>query len=240
MTTEGIDPLLPPLFSGVSVEGSIDPFNKAMSLAALGCDAGTLVHNVSVDRLRAAVVFGPEVPLEDAMAMLPACGVGFANALGALAPPEVAVHLEWTGPIRVNGALCGRLRASASTSDPGSVPNWLVIGLDVPFIMDSEAPGLSPDRTVLYQEGCGDIDPVSLLESWSRHTLVWVNRWFEDGNRPLHAEWRTLVHGMGEDVTLTVDGETVFGTFLGTDERFGLLLRQNGETRLLPLSGLLQ
>ena len=59
----------------------------------LGCDAGLVVHNISPDTLRAAIVFAPEVTLEEAIVMLPTCGIGFQNALGALAPPAVAVHL---------------------------------------------------------------------------------------------------------------------------------------------------
>ena len=231
-------PLLPPLFEAVAVDGAIDPFDKAVSLASLGCDGGTLVHGIMLDRLRAAVVFAPEVPLEDAMAVFFACGVGFSNALGALAPPEVAVHLEWTGTIRVNGAVCGKLRAGASTSDPAERPDWLVIGIEIPLILGADSPGLTPDQTALYLEGCGDVEPVRLLEAWARHTLVWINRWSDDGNEPLHVEWRSMAHGLGEDVVLDVSGTERKGTFLGIDERFGMLLREGGTTRLLPLSSL--
>ena len=100
---------LPPLFLEQAVTGALDPFNKACSQALLGCDAGLVVHNLSSDMLRAAIVFAPEVTLEEAMVMLPTCGIGFQNALGALAPPEVAVHLTWDGLILINGARCGRL-----------------------------------------------------------------------------------------------------------------------------------
>lgn len=234
------DPVLPPLLTPVAVSASVDPFEKAVSLASLGCDAGTVVHGVFVDRLRASIIFGPEQSLEDAMAMWCACGVGFSNALGALAPPEVAVHLEWGGGLRVNGASCGRLRASSSTRDPSLEPDWLVIGIEIPFIMVAEAPGITPDQTALYMEGCGDVDPTMLLESWSRHTLSWVNRWMEDGNAPLHSEWRSMAHDMGETVSLTYGGEEISGIFVGIDEKFGMLVRTAGETRLLPLSGLLE
>ncbi len=230
-------PVFPPLFAGQAVEGRTDPFAKACALAALGCDGGTVVYNIAADRLAAAIVFAPEVPLEDAMAMLPACGVGFQNALGALAPPEVAVHLTWEGGILVNGAGCGRLRAAASDCAPEEVPDWLVVGLEVPLIAeDRNAPGAAPDRTSLYEEGCVEVAPDALLESWSRHTLVWINRWSDDGAAPLHGEWRGLAHGLGEEVT--VDGRT--GLFVGTDERFGMLLREGNTTSLLPLSGLLE
>ena len=231
------DPVFPPLFAGQAVEGRTDPFAKACALAALGCDGGTVVYNIAADRLAATIVFAPEVVLEDAMAMLPACGVGFQNALGALAPPEVAVHLTWEGGILVNGASCGRLRAAAADCGPEEVPDWLVVGLEVPLIAeDADAPGAAPDRTSLYEEGCVEVAPDALLESWSRHTLVWINRWSDDGAAPLHGEWRGLAHGIGEEVT--VDGRT--GLFVGTDERFGMLLREGKTTSLLPLSGLLE
>jgi hypothetical protein len=166
------------------------------------------------------------------MAMLPVCGVGFQNALGALAPPEVAVHLEWHGGLRVNGASCGRLRVAAGGTAPDAEPGWLVVGLELPLIQITERPGDAPDQTALYDEGCAEVDPVGLLEAWARHTLVWINRWEEGGTRALHAEWRGLAHGIGEDIT--IDGRS--GTYLGVDERFGLLLRDSDTTHLIPLS----
>ena len=231
------EPVFPPLFRGQAVGGRVDPFAKACSSAALGCDGGTIFYNIAADWLKAAIVFAPEVPLEDAMAMLPACGVGFQNALGALAPPEVAVHLTWEGGVLVNGAACGRLRAAGSDCAPDEVPDWLVVGLEVPLIAeDADAPGAAPDRTSLYEEGCVEVAPDALLESWSRHTLVWINRWSDDGAGPLHGEWRGLAHGIGEDAA--VGGRT--GLFVGIDERFGMLLREGGATSLLPLSGVLE
>jgi biotin-(acetyl-CoA carboxylase) ligase len=228
-------PTFPPLLTGVAVTGAVDPFAKACALAALGCDGGTVVHNVQADRLRAALVFAPEVPLEDAMVMLPVCAVGFQNALGALAPPEVAVHLTWDGGIRVNAAGCGGFHVAASTDDPTAVPDWLVVGIEVPIVQTGSDPGKNPDLTALYDEGCAEVDPVQLLESWARHTLVWINRWSEDGNAPIHAEWMGLVQGVGEPVEMA----GLRGTFLGVDDRFGMLIRDTATTHLVPMSHLL-
>ena len=65
---------LPPLLVGEPVSG-IDPMAHARALATTGCDGGTLVHDIQPDRLRAALIVAPEVPLADAMAMLPICAV---------------------------------------------------------------------------------------------------------------------------------------------------------------------
>ncbi len=229
-------PTFPPLFSGLAVEGPTDPFDKACAEAARGCDAGLVVYNLGASTLRAALVFAPDVPLEDAMAMLPLCGVGFQNALGALAPPEVAVHLEWHGGIRVNGASCGRLRASASSDTPQAEPAWLVIGLELPLWPENDDTGHTPDQTALYAEGCADVNAVELLEAWVRHTLVGINTWTDTGAAALHKDWRGLAYGIGEDTAQS----GISGTFVGIDERFGMLLRDSETTHLIPLTDVLE
>jgi biotin-(acetyl-CoA carboxylase) ligase len=229
-------PTFPPLFTGQALDGPQDPFEKARAEALLGCDAGLVVHNISASHLRAAIVFAPEMPLRRAMAVLIACGIGYQNALGALAPPEVAVFLTWEGGILVNGAGCGRLRAAAETSDPDAEPKWIVVGVEVPLNPQAGTdPGADPARTFLSEEGCVEVAPERLLEAWVRHTLVWINRLEEDGPRALHAEWRGLAKGVGEDVELTLRGEPHAGTFVGVDEEFGMLLREGEQTRVVPL-----
>lgn len=231
-----VRPAFPPLLRGEAV--ARDPFAAACRRAAEGCEAGLVLHALPPGRLEAALVLAPEVPLGEAVVMLPLCGVAFQNALGALAPPEVAVHLDWDGAIRVNGARCGRLRVASDAVDPAALPRWLVVGLDLAlWPEDDAAPGLRPDRTSLFAEGCGEVDPVHLLESWAHHALLWIGRWEEDGPRAVHAEWAGLAHGIGGAVARG----GVAGTFAGVDERFGMLVRdEEGAIRLVPLTTLLE
>ncbi len=225
----------PPLMYGEAADTS--PFEYATMKAIQGCDAGLVAHNLQPNHMSGALVLAPEVPLSEAAAMLPLCGIGFQNALGALAPPEVAVHLEWDGRIRINGAQCGGLRMTAASEDPAEIPDWIVVGLDLPLWPDSDDDaGHAPDQTTLYAEGCVDVAADRLMEAWARHTLNWIQRWESDGIRPLHAEWRGLAHGIGEP--LTHDGQS--GTFVGIDEQFGMLFRHGDTTRLIPLTSLLE
>ncbi|MEQ5870974.1 DUF4444 domain-containing protein [Sagittula sp. NFXS13] len=224
----------PPAMYGEAVSG--DPAETAIMRAIQGVDAGLVTHRIAADQVGAAIVMTPEVPLAKAMTMLPLCGVGFQNALGALAPPEVSVHLEWGGAIRVNGARCGRLRVFASDTDPAAVPDWIVVGWDLALLPLDPETGNDPDRTALYAEGCADVDPATLVEAWARHSLLWIARWEDEGPRPLNAEWRGLVHGVGEDITQNAHS----GTFLGVDEDFGMLIRDNTDTHLVPLTTLLE
>jgi biotin-(acetyl-CoA carboxylase) ligase len=224
---------LPPLFSAQEAQGG-DPFALAVAAATEGCDAGLVIHDLAADTLRAAIVFAPDVLLAQATAMLPVCGVGFQNALGALAPPEVGVHLGWDGTIYVNGGICGALRMAASDTTDG-MADWLVIDLTLFLWPASDETGLTPDMTALYAEGCADVDAATLLEAWVRHTLVGINAWTDGGTKQVHREWVGLAHGLSGDITAA--GQT--GTYIGVDESMGLLLRVAGNTTLIPLTAIL-
>ncbi|WP_340244915.1 biotin/lipoate--protein ligase family protein [Sulfitobacter pontiacus] len=226
-------PVFPPLLNGAQAE---DPFAQACAEARQGCDAGLVLYNLGPSVLQAAIVFAPEVPLAQAMAMLPLCAVGFQNALGALAPPEVGVHLAWNGDLRLNGAICGQMRAAASDTDPHHVPDWLVVSFHVKLLPQSDTPGETPDVTTLYGEGCAEVSPVELLEAWARHMLVALNRWDDEGAGPLHKEWTGLAWAMGDQITY---GDLT-GDFTGIDENFGLLLKTDTTTHLIPLTDLLE
>ncbi|RMF35696.1 MAG: hypothetical protein D6754_12735, partial [Alphaproteobacteria bacterium] len=167
-----------------------DALEHACLRAAAGCDAGLVSYRLGGAEMQAALVLVPEVPLARAMTMLPLAAVGLHDALGALAPPELAVHLTWEGGIRVNGAACGGFRAVAATTDPQAVPDWLAVGFTLPLRPATEETGTMPDRTWLMVEGCADVEPEALIEAWARHTLNWLARWEEEGPRPLHALWR--------------------------------------------------
>lgn len=228
------DPLFPPLLRGEEAPRGQDPFAKAVALAAIGTDAGRLVWARDATAMRAAVVLAPEEPLADAITVVFAVALGLGDALGALAPPEVAVHHVWPGGIKVNGADCGGLRAAAATSDDDAVPDWLVVGVEVPYLpAEGQEPGERPDETALALEGCVEVTPLRLLESFSRHMLVWINRREDEGLAPLHAAWRARAWGIGEELP---GG----GTYLGLDERGGQLVRTGRETVLRPLTLLLE
>jgi biotin-(acetyl-CoA carboxylase) ligase len=226
---------LPPLFSGLDSAGA-DPFALACARAREGCDAGLVVYEPRPDMLRAAIVFAPEVPLRDAAVMLPVCAVGLQNAFGAIAPPEVSLHVEWGGSVRVNGGVAGRLRMAAHPPAREAEPDWLAIGLELAFWAPDGDTGLTPDVTALHAEGCGEMEVPHLLEAWVRHTLVWINRWSEDGPRPLHREWIGIAHGLNATATLGARE----GTFVGVDETFGMILRSGARTTIIPLTDLLE
>ncbi|WP_435258492.1 DUF4444 domain-containing protein [Thioclava sp. FR2] len=236
-----IAPVFPPLMTGMAA-GPANPVPIAIAQAERGTDAGLLVWSLTDERLRAALVLAPETKLEQSMAALVACAVGMQNALGALAPPETAVHIDWTGELRLNGAHVGGLRAIGREKDLDRVPDWMVVALDLTLCLpDKLEPGQTPNWTALDQEGCGEIEPIALLEAWARHSLLWLSDLEEaQGRASLYREWKGLVWNLGQTISVPLQGETLTGTFLGVDENFGMILKTTTGTRLLPLTVLLE
>lgn len=229
------EPEFPPLLHGVDV-GADDPFAVACTQAARDAEPGRIHYARTGDSLRAAITLAPEQPLGDAIGVLFAVQLGLIDALGALAPPEFAVHVQWPDRLRVNGALCGQFRAVASTDDPDAEPDWLVIGIDVPILPPADVePGERPDETCLFAEGCGELTAAELLETWSRHMMVWIHTFLTEGFAPLHEAWRGKGDAIGSDVLTPEPGH-----FTGLDARGGMLLRVGDETRLLPLTEILE
>ncbi len=223
-------PQFPPLFSGEAVRNHMDPFEKAVSQAIAGVDSGTIFYSEAVNTLRAALVLAPETSLEEAIQAVYVAQIGLAESLGALAPPEVPVHFQWPDRIKVNGAVCGSVRFAADVSDPKAHPNWLVIGIDVPFMLLSDEPGENPNQTCLHEEGCVDITPMALLESWSKHTLLWLTYFMDSGFERVHNEWRPRCDTLGKMIDRPKPG-----VFVGLDEKGRMLLRQGAMTETVSL-----
>ncbi|MEK9709249.1 MAG: biotin/lipoate--protein ligase family protein, partial [Alphaproteobacteria bacterium] len=73
----------------------------------------------------------------------------------------------------------------------GVVPDWMVVSAEVVISTDEVVEenwrkSSEFEHTSLAEEGGGHISRTRLVESCSRHFLVWVNRWQDDGFRPLY------------------------------------------------------
>jgi hypothetical protein len=234
-------PSFPPLITGLA-SGPADPFAVALARARHGVDAGLLVWSLTPSRLRTALVLAPEEPLERAVAALPACLTGLRDALGVLAPPETAVHLSWRGALRVNGGEVGTSRITASMPSTGPVPRWMVVGWTLRLRMaEHREPGHTPASTALFEEGCGEVAPVALLEAYARHALHWLSQLDEPGGRvALGREWQGVLWDRGGEVEEERGGIPARGTFLGVDDNFGMLLKGRDRTRSIPLTTLVE
>lgn len=226
-------PSLPPAFHLVALDSEVGAFARAVRAAPRGVDDGTLYWTERSDRVDLAVVLEPEAPAAQTLEALYVLMVAAGDALGAALPPVVPVAFGWPGDLILAQARVGRVQAAlAPVADTDGVPPWLVLGLRIDVAALGDNPGLMVERTSLHGEGAGDVGVVQLVESVSRHFLLWTNRWQEDSLAPIRAAWNARCYRRGETATLTlaegpvegrIDGLDVHGRFVVGGSSFDLL-----------------
>jgi len=233
-------PDFPPLLTGHAVAPPADAFSLACRSAASGdAGAGDVYWGRSRNDLDVAVVLEPEVGVSQAREMLFVAMVALGDCIGALSPPEVGIFYRWPGTILANGAEVGQARlAVANADDTEALPQWLVVGVTLAIrpARNVPDPGADIERTTLWDEGCGELERNTLLESFSRHLKTWIHTWETEGVRPIREAWLARAEGRGETVTIAYDGTETTGTFLGIDEAAGLILKTGETTTVLDLS----
>jgi hypothetical protein len=223
-------PQLPPLLRAVEVPAGQDVLAKAVAVAA-NTEVGTVFYAERVDRMQIAVRLEPDVAVRQAGQMLFAMMIGLGDSIGALAPPEIAVTYQLPGYLMLNRGRAGMVRLVIDpTAAVDDVPEWMIVSADVRLTAEeqdqaewSQAPGA--EQTSLAEEGGGFISRTRLVESSCRHFLAWVNRWQDDGFRPLYDSWMQRL-----EASAPIDfagGEQA--EWLGLDEHGGALVKLDGK-----------
>ncbi|MGI9498861.1 MAG: biotin/lipoate--protein ligase family protein, partial [Geminicoccaceae bacterium] len=125
-------PHFPPIYRPYAITADLDPFERAVEMAAEGTEAGTLLWSSRQDVYECAIVLAPENSLETSLPVILTASLGLGDALGALIPPVIAVTFGWPDRIEVNGGIVGKIRLIiAETPNPTVIPDWLVIGFNL-------------------------------------------------------------------------------------------------------------
>ena len=238
--------IFPPIYRPHRLETGRDVVALAVEAAKNGADPATLYWVDSADVMSCAIVLAPEQPLSECLASVHVAMVALGDCLGAQVPPQVEVMFGWPDRLMVNGGLAGGITLEVDSAawenmaeDP--VPEWAVLAAHVAMTPreDAPEPGMTRQRTTLFDEGCGDLTTGGLLESFSRHFLLWSNRYVSDGLRPIADNWLPRAAKRGEPVELRFGGGHWKGTLLGLDEKGGLVLGDT-KTPLVPLTDVLR
>jgi len=225
--SEGLDDL-PSVFTPIIALREVgDAVARAVAEAPRQ-GAGCLVWVRSWSRIEAAVVLEPERSLAATRPALLAALTAFADAAGALGPPEVPLTFDWPATIRVNGGVVGRAQLAAPPAcGEEEVPAWLVVGIEVAFADAADAePGRDPGRTTLFEEGFNDTTPAGMTAAWARHLMANLADWQAGGFRVV-----------AERYLARLDPTLAEGAQRGLDPATGDLILQRGAVReRLPLA----
>ena len=188
---ENDPPLLPPILTPIPVVNGIDVFAKAIAVAGKS-ETGTVLYSENPEYVEVAIILSPEIPKIKCNQMLYIMMVASGDAIGALAPPEVAVTYAFPGFIFLNRGEAGLVKVEiAPSNDDQSIPDWMVVGMKLRLnnnieINENE---INADVTSLADEGGGYVSRTRAIESLSRHFLAWVSQWEDEGFKPVTEVW---------------------------------------------------
>jgi biotin-(acetyl-CoA carboxylase) ligase len=228
---ENDPPLLPPILTPIPVVNGIDVFAKAIAVAGKS-ETGTVLYSENPEYVEVAIILSPEIPKIKCNQMLYIMMVASGDAIGALAPPEVAVTYAFPGFIFLNRGEAGLVKVEiAPSNDDQSIPDWMVVGLKLRLnnnieINENE---INADVTSLADEGGGYVSRTRAIESLSRHFLAWVSQWEDEGFRPVTEVWNKRREET-KVVTLK-SGQEV--SWVGLDENGLAIVKSNAQELFL-------
>ncbi len=228
---ENDPPLLPPILTPIPVVNGIDVFAKAIAVAGKS-ETGTVLYSENPEYVEVAIILSPEIPKIKCNQMLYIMMVASGDAIGALAPPEVAVTYAFPGFIFLNRGEAGLVKVEiAPTNDDQSIPDWMVVGLKLRLnnnieINENE---INADVTSLADEGGGYVSRTRAIESLSRHFLAWVSQWEDEGFKPVTEVWNKRREET-KVVTLK-SGQEV--SWVGLDENGLAIVKSNAQELFL-------
>lgn len=236
------EPVFPPLMTGHRLDGDADPARSALAAVEAGkASAGDCHWSDNRHGFRIAVVLEPGIAASEALAMIPLAMVAAGDSLGALGPPNLAITFGWPDTLFANGGRFGKVSMHFPRGVGASdIADFAVLAISMDLRWGgaglSQEPGSEPGRTVLHEEGCGEMEAIQLIESWSRHFLAWIDTWEQDGFRPVHDAWYFRADNRDSQAAIEAGERRWDGTVSGLDEHGGLLLRGAGGMQLVSLA----
>ena len=228
---ENDPPLLPPILTPIPVVKNVDVFAKAIAVAGKS-ETGTVLYSENPEYVEVAIILSPEVPKIKCNQMLYIMMVASGDAIGALAPPEVAVTYAFPGFIFLNRGEAGLVKIEvAPSNDDQSIPDWMVVGLKLRLnnnieINENE---IHADITSLADEGGGYVSRTRAIESLSRHFLAWISQWEDEGFKPVTEVWNKRREET-KVITLKNDQQV---SWVGLDENGLAIVKANAKELFL-------
>ena len=136
---------------------------------------------------------------------------------------------RWPGELFINDLKSGMAQLVAPAESTRPYP-WVVLGVSINVA--EHPPNPEPERfNSIHDSGTPEVTVEALIEGFSRHFLAWINRWAEEGFEPVRKAWMLRADGIGEQVTLFRDGDTLTGNMTGINDRGEAELELDDGTR---------
>ncbi len=237
------EPTLAPIFRLEECAARTDVRARAIDLAEAGTDAGTVLWAKARELFACALILAPDDPLSKSAEIFYVASLGLADALAQVLPPMQDVMIAVPGTMLLNGAFLGRVRVDApAAAGADDVPGWLVVSIDLKVDgkpdYDDLVEGFMP--TSLTDEGIMAVTSADVLSAFSRHFLLWLRRWQDDGFAPLRVQWKHRANEIGTVIERQIAGLESPGKFEDLNSDAELIFKDSKGQRKIPPVDLIQ
>lgn len=154
--------------------------------------------------------------------------IAMADAVAAELPKGTFVHCKWPNDVLVEGRKISGIMLESQAVALGGM-DWLIIGVglnisEFPDDVEYPATSLSAERAVA-------VSPETMLESFCRRFLTYMVMWKNMGFEPIRRAWLRRAAGIGEEIEVRLENETLRGIFKTLDKDGALILLQDGRER---------
>ncbi|MHA1599105.1 MAG: biotin--[acetyl-CoA-carboxylase] ligase, partial [Alphaproteobacteria bacterium] len=138
------------------------------------------------------------------------------------------VTCKWPKDVLVEGRKISGILLEAEAPPLGGI-EWLVVGAGLNITGHPD--DLDYPATSLLAEGATDVTAERMLESFCLRFLTGMVTWRNLGFEPIRQAWLKRAHGLGQQVTVRLERETLVGEFSRLDADGALILLHNGVER---------
>lgn len=246
MSDDKVDlPRLPAAYNLIALESVGSTMTEARNLADKGEDEapdGTLIWareqtggkgrrgnqwDSPKGNFYMSLITRPEVPPANAAELAFVTGCAIFDTVGEVCEPGLECRLKWPNDVLLNDSkVAGLLLETRAAA--GQNVDYVIIGLGVNLL--AHPSGTEFPATNFVNEGQIIPDTV-FLEAFARHFMDWASRWVDEGFEPVRQGWKWRARGIGKEINVRLEHETLTGIFKDLAADGSLVLDQDGTER---------
>lgn len=177
--------------------------------------------------LYSSTLWRPECSAASAAQLGFVAALAMGEALDGFIPAGGRLRFKWPNDLLLNGRKLSGILLESETS--AAIVEFVVIGIGVNLA--TSPTGTETAATSLAQEGAPGVTPEMVLPRFAAAFATWEGVWRQGGFAAIRPAWLARAGGVGEDIRVRLERETLYGRFLDLDDAGALLLGQGAGQR---------
>lgn len=172
--------------------------------------------------LYSSTLWRPECSAASAAQLGFVAALAMGEALDGFIPEGARLRFKWPNDLLLNGRKLSGILLESETS--AAMVEFVVIGIGVNLA--TSPVGTETLATSLAEEGAPGVTPEMVLARFAEAFAKWEGMWRRGGFAAIRPAWLARAGGVGEDIRVRLERETLYGRFLDLDDAGALLLGQ--------------